>query len=261
MKYILIILSFFLYLNTSIAEKKKDAFADFEHKTFIFEGHEAHIVFPTVKNENANWVWRARFWAHEPQVDIALLEAGFHVVYVDVANMYGNDSAVALWNNYYDFCIEEYQLNPKVVLEGMSRGGLIIYNWASSNTDKVSTIYADAPVCDFKSWPGGLYEGEGSSKNWQNCLQAYHLDNVSVLNYTDIPIYNCKAVAAAGIPVIHVCGADDTVVPVSENTALVKTIFDQIGTEMKVISKKGVGHHPHSLKDPKPIVNFIISNL
>ena len=29
------------------------------------------------------WVWRARFFGHEPQFDIAMLK-GYHVVYCDV---------------------------------------------------------------------------------------------------------------------------------------------------------------------------------
>lgn len=41
--------------------------------------------------------------------------------------------------------------NKKVALEGMSRGGLIVYNWAAQNPEKVACIYADAPVMDFKS--------------------------------------------------------------------------------------------------------------
>ena len=31
------------------------------------------------------------------------------------------------------------------------------------------------------------------------------------------------------------------------------------GGEITVIRKEGVDHHPHSLKDPKPIVLFITS--
>ena len=33
-------------------------------------------------------MWRARFWGHEPQTDIDLLEKGFHIVYCDVADLY-----------------------------------------------------------------------------------------------------------------------------------------------------------------------------
>ena len=53
-------------------------------------------------------------------------------------------------------------------------------------------------------------------------------------------------------------GDADQVVPVSENTALISKRLDELGWEMKVIHKPGVGHHPHSLKDPKPIVDFIL---
>ena len=47
----------------------------------------------------------------------------------------------------------------------MSRGGLIIYNWATANPKKVACIYGDAPVCDFKSWPGGKGKGKGKNKS------------------------------------------------------------------------------------------------
>jgi hypothetical protein len=29
---------------------------------------------------------------------------------------------------------------------------------------------------------------------------------------------------------------------------------------MELISKAGVGHHPHSLKDPEPIVRFVLKH-
>lgn len=36
------------------------------------------------------------------------------------------------------------------VLEGLSRGGLPIFNWSIANPDKVTCVYADAAVCDIK---------------------------------------------------------------------------------------------------------------
>ncbi len=237
-----------------------DIFQEWQSKNFLFQGHEAKIVFPEKPNEAMFWIWRARFWGHEPQLDKALLKAGFHVVYVDVANLFGNNEAVQLWNNFYEFLIAEYHLNSKAVLEGMSRGGLIVYNWASKNTDKVACIYADAPVCDIKSWPGGLYNGEGSPPDWQTCLKAYQLDENSVLDFTDIPVNNAIKVAQAKIPVIHVCGLADTVVPYSENTEILAKNFKNAGGEIELILKEGVGHHPHSLENPEPILNFILKN-
>ena len=112
-------------------------FEGWNTKEFEFQGHEAKIVFPNQKVDGNYWIWRALFWGHEPQLDKALLENGFHVVYVDVAGLFGNKEAVALWDDFYQYLIKEYNLNSKAVLEGMSRGGLIIYNWASKTQIKL----------------------------------------------------------------------------------------------------------------------------
>ena len=262
MKQKKIVILFSLSILISLSAYRNDKiFTEYEIKEFSFKGHDAKIVFPNKKTENNYWIWRARFWGHEPQVDKALLEKGFHVVYVDVANLFGNNEAVELWNEFYNFCIKKYKLNPKVVLEGMSRGGLIIYNWASVNTDKVFSIYADAPVCDIKSWPGGLFDGKGSAKEWEICLNAYGLDTISVKDFKNIPIYTCINVAKAGIPVIHVYGDADIVVPYAENTALLTEQFQKAGGTIEIIIKEGIGHHPHCLENPKPIVDFILNSI
>ncbi|GAF05368.1 alpha/beta hydrolase family protein [Saccharicrinis fermentans] len=253
-----IVLTFLISISSFGIDK---VFAEYKVKEFTFKGHEARIVFPHASNKNNYWIWRARFWGHEPQVDKALLEQGFHLVYVDVSNLFGNDEAVDLWNEFYSYCISNYKLNKKVVLEGMSRGGLIVYNWASKNTDKVFCIYADAPVCDIKSWPGGMYRGKGSAKAWETCLKVYNLDTVSVRTFTNIPINNCVNIAQAGIPVMHVYGDSDQVVPYEENTALLVKKFEEAGGHIELIKKEGVGHHPHCLKNPKPIVDFILKSV
>lgn len=248
-----------LILSLSSCREDK-VFAEYGIKEFSFKGHKAKIVFPHTKNENGFWIWRARFWGVEPQVDKALLEKGFHVAYIDVADLFGNEEAVTLWNAYYTFITKKYDLNQKVVLEGLSRGGLIIYNWASQNTEKVACIYADAPVCDIKSWPGGLFTGIGSPKDWETCLQAHGLDENSVMDFEGSPIHTCVDLAKAQVPVLHVFGDDDKVVPHFENTEALAKNFEEAGGKIKLIRKEGVGHHPHSLEDPEPIVDFILSH-
>jgi len=47
---------------------------------FKFNGVDAKIVIPSEPNQDKNWMWRTQFWEHEPQVDLALLKEGFHVV-------------------------------------------------------------------------------------------------------------------------------------------------------------------------------------
>ncbi|HPT20864.1 MAG TPA: GDSL-type esterase/lipase family protein [Bacteroidales bacterium] len=227
---------------------------------FKFEGHDAKIVFPAKAEEQRHWIWRARFWGHEPQTEIALLEKGFHVVYVDGAEYCGNPDAVKLWNHFYDFLLKEYNLNPKAVLEGFSRGGLYVYNWGSENVEKVACIYADAPVCDLRSWPGGKGKGVGSPSDWKAHLAAYNQTEETINDFKGMPIYNCRKLAEAGVPVLHVCGAEDKTVPIDENTYVLEKNYKEAGGNIKVIVKEGIDHHPHSLKDPSPIVRFILSH-
>ncbi len=228
---------------------------------YDFQTLELHckVVVPKEISEGTPWIWRARFWGHEPQVDIALLEKGFHVAYVEVGNLYGSPEAVARWDAFYEFLTEEKGFYKQPALEGMSRGGLMLYNWASQNPEKVLCIYADNPVCDFKSWPGGKGVGKGSSKDWKLCRAAYGLSEEDALNYTGNPMNGLAPLAAAEVPLLHVVGDADVVVPVAENTAIVEARYKALGGSIEVIHKPGVGHHPHGLKDSKPIVDFILS--
>ncbi len=69
---------------------------------FTFQGRKAKIVRPRHTAKGKPWIWRARFWGVEPQTDIALLERGFHLVYCDVAELFGNAEAIDIWNKFYD---------------------------------------------------------------------------------------------------------------------------------------------------------------
>jgi len=238
----------------------KTAWHGFDRYQFEIDGRNCYVVTPKTSAEGKPWIWRARFFGHEPAADIALLARGLHVVYMDVANLFGSSRAVAHWNAFYKYLTKEHGFAKKVALEGMSRGGLIIYNWAAANPDKVACLYGDAPVCDFKSWPGGKGKGRGSPKAWSDCLKAYGLTEAEALAYRHNPVDNLKPLAAAGIPILHVAGDADQVVPLEENTRVVQQRYRQLGGQITVIVKKGVGHHPHALKDPTAIVEFVLKH-
>ena len=46
--------------------------------------------------------------------------------------------------------------------------------------------------------------------------------------------------------------------PFAENTELLAEKFRASGGSIELIRKEGIGHHPHSLRDPEPIVDFIL---
>ncbi|MEG2527294.1 MAG: GDSL-type esterase/lipase family protein [Mucinivorans sp.] len=228
-------------------------------KCFNFHGYQGYIwgdgyriVEPRVSSKNgAQWVLRARFWGHEPQADEALLERGFHIAYCPVEDLYGAPIAVDRYNKFYKKMVAA-GFAPKVVLEGMSRGGLIVYNWAAANADKVAAIYADAPVMNLADWP--LVKSEADAAQM---MKVYGFKNKNqVLEYKGNPID--KAAQLKNIPIIHVVGMADMVVGVKENTDRFKDRLQAAGGFMTVIRKEGVGHHPHSLYAPATIVDFIL---
>ncbi|PKA97705.1 lysophospholipase L1-like esterase [Flavobacteriaceae bacterium MAR_2009_75] len=233
-------------------------FHGFQLKEYSLNGNNIKIALPKKAISSKPWVLRARFWGHEPQTDIALLERGFHIAYCDVTDLYGNSEAVSRWNNFYDI-ITSAGFAKKVVLEAMSRGGLIAYNWAAENPDKVACVYADAPVLSGKSWPGGFGAGEGSAQDWEKYKLAYDfLDDKSSKNDHINPLNKVGQIAKGGFPILHICGEVDKVVPVAENTAPFVKALKESGASIETIYKSEVGHHPHSLINPSPIVDFIL---
>jgi len=230
----------------------------FERIDFTLGGRSCLLVKPKAAARNNPWIWRTEFFGHEPQGDSMLLEKGYHVAYIDVQNMYGAPVGLDHMDKLYGFLTAAYNLNKQVVLEGFSRGGLFAFNWAARHPDKVACIYGDAPVLDFKSWPGGKLSGPGSPGDWARLLQVYGLTEPEAMAYRLNPVDNLAPLARARIPLLFVCGDADKVVPLAENAALAEKRYRKLGATVKLISKPGVDHHPHSLADPTPIVDFIL---
>lgn len=248
------------YIQASSSKSTED-FHGFIQHNFVVDGCRAHIVHPEQSLPGQPWVWRTMFWDAFPGADIAFLQAGFFVAYIDVGNTFGCPDAMKHFDVFYDTMTKQYGLSTKVALEGLSRGGLYAYRWAYINTGKVACIYGDAPVCDMKSWPGGKGSGAGSPSDWQAAIMAYHFTNEQqMMDFKGNPIDILAPIAAAHIPIIHVCGDADTTVPEGENTDIVRERYMALGGDFALIVKHGCDHHPHGLADPSPVVNFILAH-
>ena len=150
-------------------------------------------------------------------------------------------------------------LSPRPVLEGMSRGGLIIFNWASANPEKVGAVYGDNPVCDFNSWPGGK-NGKFSKRDWQRCLKAYAVTAKAASQHLQpLSKETLKPLAKNRVPVALVLGLEDQVVPAEENGALLARNYEALGGTVKVWRKPGKGHHPHGLHPPDELTAWLIN--
>ena len=245
---------------------RQDTWHGFQRNHFQIEDRKCYVVIPPKVAPGKPWVWRARFPDFHYEMDLELLKQGFHIAYLDVANLFGSPQAISYGNKFYEELTKQHGFQKKVALEGVSRGGLFIYNWALANPEKVSCIYADTPVCDFKSWPGGKGTSAGSESSWQACLKAYKMTEAEALEYKNNPVDRIQFIAAAGIPVLHIISENDQVVPPAENTRL---MFSRVPAQFrhnnfKIISvktgtEKSKGHHfthPH----PEQVVTFIREN-
>jgi len=123
------------------------------------------------------------------------------------------------WDAWYTFLTEKHGLSKKPAFIGMSRGGEYEYTWATLNPDKVSCIYADNP--------GGNRE--------------------MLLRLGDL--------AKNDVPILQVCGSVDPLL--GKYALVIEGIYQQYGGRISMMIKEGAGHHPHSLRDPKPIADFI----
>ncbi len=232
----------------------------YECCNFRLNGIFCRLVKPNVTPDaEKRWFWRARFFGAFPYADWALLDRGWYVAHIDIDELYGSPESNRRFDMLYSF-LTSLGFNKKCVPAGFSRGGLDVYSWAAKNTDKVSCLYLDNPVCDFKSWPGGKGVGPGCAESWQNCLAAWGFTEEEAMAYPYNPVDNLKALADAKIPILHVCADADEIVPAAENTMIVEKRYRELGGQIEVIYKPGAKHHPHCLENPQPIVDFIMKH-
>ncbi|MCM2373385.1 SGNH/GDSL hydrolase family protein [Aporhodopirellula aestuarii] len=232
----------------------------FDRYEFQFDGRRAFVVEPKVAAPGHPWVWRARFPSFHAEADRILLNRGFHVAHIDTNGMLGSERAMQHWDKFYHFMVE-HGLNREVALEGVSRGGLFVYGFASRWPERVRCIYCDTPVCDVRSWPGGKGTGRGDPKTWQICLEEYGLTEETALEFKGNPIDRLQPIADAKIPALHIVSLNDVIVPPTENTFILAERYRKLGGKIDIMTvaegtEKSGGHHfPHP--DPVRVADFI----
>ncbi|SJZ86961.1 GDSL-type esterase/lipase family protein [Sediminibacterium ginsengisoli] len=240
--------------------KKISSFYGYDCAEFTIDGRNCKVVKPKQAAPGKPWIWRARFWGHEPQTDIALLERGYHVVYCDVIELFGNSEAIGYWNRFYAL-LQKAGLAKKAVMEGMSRGAVYALNWAAENPGKVAAVYIDNPVLDLKSWPAG----KGKFKAWPKEYALFRTDynlqtEEEVDHFHGSPIDKIRQLVKGKFPILILCADADEAVAPEENTLPFAEKMKAAGADVTVLHKPGFKHHPHSLPNPEPIVNFILNH-
>lgn len=235
----------------------------FDKHDFKVDGRACYVVAPKHAAPGNPWVWRARFPGFHAEADLILLERGFHVAFMNTNNMLGSEAALDHWDVFYETLTERYGLSRRPALVGVSRGGLFVYRWAARHPDRVACIYADTPVCDFKSWPLGQGTGIGHAATWQNLLKQYGLTEAQALAWDKNPVDTAvlDPIAKARVPILHIVSLNDAVVPPTENTFVLADRYQKLGGTIDIIevaegTERSKGHH-FTHPDPVRVADFI----
>lgn len=127
------------------------------------------------------------------------------------------------WDAFYAWLTEKHGLSAKPAFIGMSRGGLNEYDWTTANPDKVSCIYADNPI-----------------------IRVEAFAKLGELARNDVALLN-------------ICGSADSLL--QRHTLPIENRYQQLGGRITVMIKDGAAHHPHSLRNPKFIADWIEQHL
>lgn len=212
-------------------------------KVFQVEGRIAFVILPPAENLHTNhptpWVWYAPTLpklpeARENWMFERFLAAGIAVAGVDVGESYGSPTGREGFSALYRELVDRRGFSRRPCFLARSRGGLMAYNWAAEHPESVAGIAGIYPVCNLRSWPGldkacGAY-GMPSAQLAKQLTQHNPIDRLAPL-------------AQAGVPIFHIHGDADTVVPLPDNSAELARRYRELGGSMQLQIPKGQGHN------------------
>src|SRR5690606_4716437 len=114
-----------------------------------------------------------------------------------------------IFAQFHAVVVKRYGLDVKACLLAQSRGGLNHYNFAADHPEAVRCIAGIYPVGDLRSYP-----------TLGRASPAYGMTAVEL--ETELakhnPVERLAPLARAGIPILHVHGDSDKLVPLEQNS-------------------------------------------
>ena len=203
------------------------------------------------------WVWYAPTLtglpaAEEKWMFEQFLSNGIAIAGVDVGESNGSPKGRSVYSKLHKELTERRGLAPKACLLARSRGGLMLYNWAAENPEYVACIAGIYPVCNLRSYPG-----------LARACDAYGMseEQLAAELVEHNPIDRLAPLAKAKVPIFHIHGDSDSVVPLDKNSGVVKERYDRLGGEMELEIVKGQGHNMWSgWFNSHSLVDFVIAH-
>ena len=230
-------------------------------RLFEVDGHKAFVILPEKDKPRREgkipWVFYAPTFHNKLPSDRdegwmmkQFLDKGIAIAGVDVGESYGSPDGQKIYTGLHQHLVEKFGFDKKANLLARSRGGLMLYCWAVDNADKVRSIAAIYPVCDLSSYPG-IAKACGAYKLTAAELEAQlHKHN---------PILRLEPLAKAKVPLFHIHGGIDKVVPLEPNSAALVQRYKKLGGKADLEIAKGQGHNMWSgFFESEKLVDFVI---
>jgi len=181
-----------------------------------------------------------------------LLDQGIWIAGADVGESYGNSQGRKAYTRFYKYVRKKYALSPRPCLLAQSRGGLMLYNWAVQHAHDVKCIAGIYPVTNLESWPtlGG-----------DKIQKAYGMNEAELSRHLNKnnPIDRLAPLARAHVPIFHIHGDADKVVPLQQNTLDFAARYRALGgtAEVEVIHSKGHEEVPEFFQSER-LLDFLL---
>ena len=226
-------------------------------EVFLVDGHTAFVIPPkhVVPGQATPWVWYAPTLPRLPGPEERwmfekFLAVGIAIAGVDVGESYGSPKGRAIYSELYKELVGKRGLSKKACLLPRSRGGLMLYNWACENPDSVAGIAGIYPVCNVTSYPGVA-----------KACRAYEMTAAELTAQLTKhnPIDRLAPLAKAKVPIFHIHGDKDTVVPLKDNSGEVAKRYRALGGAMELVVPPGQGHNMwQGFFQCQKLVDFVI---
>lgn len=211
---------------------------------FDVPGGRGFVILPPrpARPGQCPWVWYAPTFIEKPYAlpkelhawyMTRWLEAGIALGGVDVGEAWGSPAGRAGFTEFHRAAVPRFGLDAKACLLGQSRGGIFVYNWAVEHPDCVRCVGGIYPVCTvgIRAAREAVQAAYGMTAE-QLLAQAAQHD----------PLERLAPLAKANVPLFHVHGDGDTVVPLEEHSGELIRRYRALGGRAELLTIPGKGH-------------------
>ncbi len=246
--------AFSLFTSWAAAQDKLPRTAE----TFELGGGKGFVYAAPAPADGKPWLWYAPTLKGVSIVGRKMyfenfMKAGISIAGFDIGEVRGAPGSTAKFTQFYEEMVR-HGFSAKPILLGQSRGGMMMLAWGMRHPDKVKAFVGIYPVCNLASWP--LKNSKAQTLADYGMTEAELVAKLSEFN----PVDHLDGLLATKVPMFIVHGDSDVVVPLDDNTGVLKQRYEAGGGKITVKIMPGEGHKVGpSFFECQELVDFVLS--